>query len=369
AIADLQARARRRLPHLAWEYLDCGTGEETAVSRNLTAFQNITMLPQFLKGELKPNITTTLFGQTYQAPFGIAPIGLSGLMWPKSELYLAETAVRTHIPYTLSTVATETPEAVGKHVGDMGWFQLYPPRDKTLRTDLLNRAKTSGFRTLVVTADIPIPSRRERLTRAGLKMPPAITARFVLQALLHPTWTVATLKRGLPRLRTIEAYVDSNQIGNVNTFVGQHMGGTLSWDYLQAVRDEWDGPLIIKGLLHPADAEKAVAIGVDAVQVSNHGGRQFDGSPAAIDALPGIVAAVGGKTAVLFDSGIRSGLDIVKAIALGADFVLLGRPFMVGVAALGRYGGDLVVEQLTADLKNNMMQLGVASLSELPGVR
>ncbi len=365
AISDLKKRAQQRIPHVAWEYLDCGTGDDRAVQRNLDGLANITILPRLLKGRLAPKISTTLFGESYNAPFGVAPVGLAGLLWPEADRMLAATAARHRIPFTLSTVATETPETVGPLAGDMGWFQLYPPRDRKLRDDLLKRAKESGFRTLVVTADVPIPSGRERMLRAGLKMPPAITPQFILQAALHPAWTLATLRAGLPRLKTMEKYANSTQLSNLAQFVGENIGGTLSWEYLKEVRDQWEGPIIVKGLLHTRDAEQAISIGVDGIQVSNHGGRQFNGTPAAIDALPAIVEAVNGRVAVLFDSGVYSGLDIMRAIALGADFVMLGRAFIYGVAALGAKGGDVVSDILIADLKNNMMQIGCESLTEL----
>ena len=368
AISDIRMRARRRLPHIAWEYLDCGTGDDRGVQRNLDGLANITLLPRLLKGKLDPTIATTLFGQSYNAPFGVAPVGLSGLIWPQAEWMLAAMAAKYRIPYTLSTVAAETPETVGPFAGDMGWFQLYPPHDRQLRDDLLNRAKVNGFHVLVVTADLPTPSRRERMYRAGFRLPPVITRRFILQAALHPVWTLATLRAGLPRLKIMEKYANSMQLSNLAQFVWKNIRGTLSWEYLREVRDQWEGTLIVKGLLHPADAEKAISIGVDGIQVSNHGGRQFNGAPSAIDALPAIVDVVKGRAAVLFDSGIRSGLDIVRAIALGADFVLLGRAFMYGVAALGSRGGDIVTEILIADLKNNMIQIGCESLKELRGV-
>lgn len=365
AISDLEKKAKKRIPNVAWEYLQAGTGNEDLVQKNRTALQKITFLPQFCKGPLQANIETTLFGQKYAAPFGIAPVGLTGLMWPRIEHYLATTANKYQIPYTLSTVATETPETVGQQVGNMGWFQLYPPRDKELRQSLLKKAKDSGFHTLVVTADVPMSSRRERTKRAGLKMPPSITPKMIWEGITHPTWTIQTLRNGLPRLRTIEEYTARKNMKYVSGFVGKQLGGTLSWDYCKALRAEWDGPIILKGVLHPNDAVKAVEIGLDGIIVSNHGGRQFNGGPASIDALPAIVNEVGNKTKILFDSGVRTGLDLMRALHVGADFVLLGRAFIYGVAALGKYGGDHVVEILMDDLRNNMVQLGVESVTQL----
>lgn len=369
AISDLRTRARRRVPHSIWAFLEGGTGDDYSVQRNLDGLANITLVPRLLKGKFDPTIETRLFGQAYNAPFGVAPVGLSGAIWPQAECLLAAMAAKYRIPYTLSTLAGETPETVGPFAGDMGWFQLYSPRDRQIREDLLHRVKAHGFRVMVVTADVPMPSRRESMARAGLKMPPVITPSFVLQAALCPAWTRATLQAGLPRLKTMEKYANSTQLSDLLPFVAQNIGGSLSWEYLKEVRDLWEGPLVVKGLLHPADAEQALSIGVDGIQVSNHGGRQFNGAPATIDALPAIVDVVKGRAAVLFDSGVRSGLDIMRALALGADFVLLGRAFQYGVAALGQPGCDLVTEILIADLKNNMSQTGCASLKELRGMR
>ncbi len=348
-----------------------GTGDDVAVSRNRTGLDNVTLLPQFLKGEQTQNTETKLFGRTYAFPFGVAPIGLTGLMWPNAEIILAKAAAHYSFPYCLSTAATQTPETIGTVVGNMGWFQLYPPRDEAICDDLLKRARDSGFHTLVVTADVPAASRRERASRAGLRLPPRITPRFVWQAVRRPAWAIATLRHGLPRLRMVEKYVNSEgtlnsaSLTNASQFVGERFGGTLSWAYLQRVRDLWNGPIVLKGLLHPNDTEKAIGMGIDGIGVSNHGGRQFDGAPAAIDALPGIMQQVAGRAAIVFDSGMRSGLDVIRALALGADFVLLGRAFMFGVAAFGEQGGAHVAEILLADLKTNMAQLGVTTIEEI----
>ena len=367
-IPDLAVKAKRRIPKVAWEYLDAGTGDEHLLYRNQQALRAIRFLPRFCKGELYADAVTKLFGRTYTAPVGIAPVGLTGLMWPRLERHLAATAKRVQIPYCLSTVATETPETVGAAVGEMGWFQLYPPKDAVVRDSLLERAKNAGFHTLVVTADVPMASRRERSKKAGLSVPPKISPKMLWQGITHPLWAYHTLLRGLPRLRTVEHYTNNNDMKFVSGFVGNRLGGTLDWEYCQKVKDAWKGPVVLKGILHPKDAEQAVAIGLDGVYVSNHGARQFNGAITSIEALPDIVKAVKGKVPVLFDSGVRTGLDVMRAIALGADFVFLGRPFVWGVAALGRYGGDHVANILIDDLKNNMVQLGVKSIPELQKV-
>lgn len=369
AIQDLAEKAKKRIPNVAWAYLQSGTGDEDLLRRNKEAFEKITFKPRFCKGELNANLETTLFGRKYQAPFGIAPVGLTGLMWPKVEHYLAAAANRNQIPYTLSTVATETPETVGEQVGDMGWFQLYPPKDREIRESLLKRAKDAGFHTLLVTADVPMASRRERTKRAGLKMPPRYTPKMIWEGITHPAWTLATLKHGMPRLRTVEHYTQNNNLKFVSGFVGNRLGGTLSWDYCKELTEEWDGPVILKGVLHPDDAAMAVEAGMDGVLVSNHGGRQFNGAPPAIEALPAIVDRIGGKVPILFDSGVYSGLNIMRALYLGADFVLMGRGFVYGVSALGQYGGDHVAALMMDDLRNNMVQLGVGSIAELKALR
>ena len=365
SIVDLRDRARKRLPHIAWEYLECGTGDEQAVTRNLESMSAITLVPRFMKGELNLDVATTLFGRSYNAPFGIAPIGVCGLMWPRAERFLASAAAAYSIPYCLSTVAAETPETIGPLAGDMGWFQLYPPNDRELRRDLLNRARESGFNTLVVTVDVPMPSRRERATRAGMKVPPRITPRFVWEALKHPVWTANTLSAGLPRVRTMEPYAASTSMRDVVAVVEEKMGGSLTWQYLEEVREQWQGPLVVKGILHPDDAERALRTGVDGIQVSNHGARQLDAVPAAIDLLPAIVRQVSGRASIIFDSGVRTGLDIVRAIVAGADFVMLGRAFVYAVAALGARGADHAVEIILADLKVNMAQLGYSTVGEM----
>ncbi|MBT3342619.1 MAG: alpha-hydroxy-acid oxidizing protein [Gemmatimonadetes bacterium] len=365
SIADLRLRAKKRIPYFAWEYLDSGTGADECLRRNRDALEAVVLTPEFMKGVFEPDLSTSLFGTEYKVPFGVSPVGLTGLMWPRAERILARTAAKYRLPYALSTVATEAPETIGPLADGMGWFQLYPPRRAEIRRDLLLRARDNGFTTMLVTADVPIGSRRERQVRAGVRVPPKMTPLMIYRCLVRPGWSLATLFAGTPRFRGVEKYLDGSDMQDMLSFIGQGLGGSLDWEYLQAVREEWDGPLVLKGVLDVAEAERAVSLGYEGIMVSNHGGRQFDGAPAAIHVLPQIAAAVGERAKILFDSGARGGLDIARALALGADFVLLGRAFMYGVAALGRRGGDHVAEILTADLSNNMTQLGCRALAEL----
>ncbi len=365
AIQDLKMKAKKRIPNVAWEYLETGTGKELTLDRNERAINDIQLVPKFCKGQLNPNIGIELFGESYRAPFGVAPVGLTGLMWPKAEIIISKVAKLYGIPFSLSTVATETPEIVGPYVNPNGWFQLYPPKNKSLRRNLLDRARSSGFKVLLVTADVPAPSRRERTKRAGLTMPPRIDPKFFIEGCKNPAWTWKTIQRGLPRLRTIEGYSEFKDMMSVGAFVQNNMGGNLSWDYCEELREYWDGPIVLKGVLHPDDVQRSIDIGFDGVVISNHGARQFDGAPSSIEVLPSIVQKFKSRTKILFDSGVRSGLDVLKALAIGADFVLLGRPFIYGVCALGEIGVAHVIELLKDDLSNNMIQCGIERLSEV----
>lgn len=366
AIADLKARAKRRIPHFVWEYLDSATGVEATQRRNRTALDQVMLSPSILHGEFEPDLTTTFLNQSYPLPFGIAPVGMSGLIWPGAEQMLARTAARENIPYTLSTVASQLPEDVGPDAGTQGWFQLYPPRDPTIRADILKRVKDSGFDTLVLTVDVPVASRRERQTRGGLTNPPKLTPRLALQAAQCPAWLNGIRKTGMPRLRLMESYSSERSALPSNQHIGYLMRTSPDWDYFKSLRDVWDGPLIVKGVGRADDAARLTDEGADAIWVSNHAGRQFDGGPATIEVLPAIRAAT--PLPVIFDSGVEGGLDILRAMALGADFVMLGRAFHYGLAALGQTGATHVVDILRQDLISNMGQIGARNLSGLQSI-
>jgi L-lactate dehydrogenase (cytochrome) len=364
-IDDLEHRASKRIPHFAWEYLASGTGDDRAVANNIEAMSKIQLVPELLKGPLEPNTETELFGVKYAAPIGIAPVGLTGLIWPGADAALAKAAAEKRIPYTLSTVATEAPEVAGPNADGMGWFQLYPPRETELRADLIKRAADSGFTTLVVTADVPTASRRERQRKAQVRVPPVIGPKMLYRSAIRPAWSAGILRHGMPRFRTLEKYIDHSTMRATAGFVGANLGGTLSFDYLAEVRELWDGPLVVKGIMDVGDARRCVETGADGVQVSNHGGRQLDGVPASIDVLADIVDEIGSEAAVLFDSGVRSGLDVARAIALGADFVFCGRAFMFGLGAAGEAGAAHAYEILRDGLANTMVQTGCERLDQL----
>lgn len=365
AISDLRDRARARIPRFVWEYLDSATGTEATKRRNRTSLDRIGMMPSVLHGEFKPDLETEFLGKRRPLPFGIAPVGMSGLMWPDAEGHLARAAARTGLPYTLSTVASQSPEDLQPHLGPDAWFQMYPPRDEDIRRDMLDRARAAGFTTLVLTVDVPVASRRERQTRSGLTQPPRLTPRLLAQVALKPAWALGMARRGMPRMRGLEKYTVETANALSST---QHAGYLLRTspdrDYVSWLRAHWDDPLVVKGVLRPEDAEPLKALGVDALWVSNHAGRQFDAAPASIDALREIRAAT--DLPLIFDSGIEGGLDILRAFACGANYVMLGRAFHYALAALGPRGIDHLIDLLTKDLTANMGQLGARTLRDVP---
>jgi len=367
ALSDLKAACRRRVPRFVWEYLDSATGTESVKPRNRAALDAVCLRPAVLHGEITPELATELFGQRLAAPFGVAPVGMSGLIWPGAEAMLARAAVAEAMPYCLSTVATRLPEEIGPLAGEMGWFQLYMPRSPEIRRDLVARARASGFRVLVLTVDVPGPSRRERQLRSRLTIPPRVTPSMLAQVALRPAWALGTLRLGRPRLRLMEEYLRPDGPTGSTAHAGYLLRGNPGWDDLRSLRELWDGPMVIKGVMEPEDAARARAEGVDAVWVSNHGGRQFDGAPASLDVLPGVRAAVGPDYPLLFDGGVESGLDILRALALGADFVMLGRPWHVALGALGARGPGHLAALLRADLVANMVQLGLGRPAEAAG--
>ena len=337
AVSDLRARAKRRVPHFVFEYLDSATGVEDQHRRNMEALRAVRFHPAILEGPMAVDLSTTFLGRTYPLPFGCAPVGMSGIMWPGAEKILSAACAKAGIPYCMSTVATVVPETLAPHIGDQGWFQLYMPKDPGIRRDMMARAKAAGFHTLILTVDVPVDSRRERQRRANLRIPPKVDAAMLWSMLLHPEWTVGTLREGIPSLKFCEDYVDRKTGFNSVAHAGHVIRGQPGWADMDAIRAKWDGPFVVKGVTKPEDGKRLVAAGVDAIWVSNHTGAAVRrGARVA----RGAAADAGG--AARYADRLRQrgdgGLDILRAIALGADFVMLGRAFHYSVGALPRRG-------------------------------
>jgi len=363
-LADLRARARARMPKFVWEYLDSATGNETTKHRNRAALDRVGFLPSILHGEFTPDLSKRFLGVDYPLPIGIAPVGMSGLIWPHAERLLARGAADAGLPYSISTVASLGPEDIAPDLGEHAWFQMYPPRDEEIRKDMLARARGAGFSALILTVDVPVASRRERQVRSGLTSPPRLTPRLLAQVATRPAWGMGMAKAGMPRMRGLDKYSTNQTNLPSNAHIGYLLRTSPDWDYARWLRDHWDGPFLIKGVMRPEDAEALEGIGADAIWISNHSGRQFDGAPATIEVLPEVRAAT--KLPLIFDGGIEGGLDILRAIALGADFVMLGRAFHFALAALGDKGPAHLVELLAKDMESNMGQLGARDLKSLP---
>jgi L-lactate dehydrogenase (cytochrome) len=365
-IDDLRRRARRRVPRFGFDFVDGGANDEVCVERNMAAFRAVELLPRYcIDGKISTEVE--LFGRRYAAPIGVAPMGSPGLMWPGIENYLAREAQRTRIPYVLATPANASIEDIAAIAPDVFWFQLYrfPYNDHQITFDLVRRADAAGAHVLVPTVDSAGKSKRPRDIRNGVAVPFPITPWAVLQVLTSPAWALALLQNGMPITANLALYADGKAT-QVSTARAMQLrsGGSHSWEELKRLRERWPRAFVIKGILHPADAEQAVALGADGIIVSNHGGRHFDGAPASIDVLPAIVAAVGTRATVMIDSGVRGGLDVVRALALGAKAAFTGRPFVYGVGALGPAGAPHVVELFFDEIRTELLHVGVRSVAE-----
>ncbi len=359
SIADLEKAAKKRMPKFAFDYLHGGIGRETALDRNRAALDAICLRPQHITKGFEPQLQTELFGQTYAAPFGIAPLGLSGVIWPDAATLLARTAHKANIPFVLSTVATTSLEDIANTAPQNAWFQLYMPNDDTVNRSLIKRAITAGYKVLVVTVDVPSLGRRERDIRNGLSVPPKISLKNVIEAALHPSWSLQTLRNGMPDFANLSPYVPKDaDMRTAAGYISSLARGHVGIERLKQARDLWPGTLIVKGIINQQDAKAAKDIGCDGIIVSNHGGRQLDAVPSTAQSIAEIRKTVGKKFPLLIDSGVRSGLDIARLLASDADFVFLGRGFAYGVAALGQRGTDHANYILTQELKNTMSQLG-----------
>lgn len=365
SVDHLHKEARKRLPKFSYDYVDGGSGAGIGLKRNRKALDAITLTPRYITDWKKVEMGVELFGEKYGRPFGIAPMGLASLQYPRAELAFARAGRKVNIPTSLSTACTVDIEDFGALAGENGWFQLYPPKSQEINDDLIDRAHNSGFNALMVTVDVPARGWRPRDMYNGLALPPRITLESLFNSAIRPRWSFNTLINGVPHFKTLGRYSKNKSMRGMAEFVGEQLGQMVTSDRLKRIRDHWKGPLIIKGVMHPDDAKQAMKIGYDGILVSNHGGRQMDASPAPVEVLPDIVEAVGEKVTVMVDSGFSSGLDIVRGLALGAQFVFCGRAFMWGLSALGEKGVDHVVDLLTDEITLALTQIGCPDIAKL----
>jgi (S)-mandelate dehydrogenase len=366
-IEDLRRLARRRLPRVLFDYIDGGAGDDAGVRRNRAAFEAYRLRPRYLVDVSERSLATALWQRRFAAPFGIAPVGLVGLFRPDGELLLAQAARDAGVPYILSGASIATIEDVARVAPEHAWYQLYPAREQRISLDLLHRASQAGLAVLVLTVDLPIPARRERDMRNGFDFALRMSPSLLLDGLAHPRWALGYLARGgLPAFGNWVPYAPPGASAReVAEFVGSHSFATQTWRDLEVYRREWPGRLVIKGIQHVEDARRATDVGVDGLIVSNHGGRQLDCLPAAIDALAAIRAAVGDRLAIMVDGGIRRGSDVAIALSLGADFAFVGRAPTYGVAAAGLAGAARALEILREELDLAMGQLGITTVDGL----
>ena len=367
SIDDLRRVARRRMPRFAFEYLDGGCNEDVNLRRNCTDIQTIELMPEYLAPHDQSSMKTELFGHEYDAPFGVAPIGLQGLMWPNSPLILAKAAKRNNLPFVLSTVTTASIETVGESTDGKFWFQLYYPAEKKVLDDLMLRTREAGCDVLVALSDVPSFGFRPRDIRNGLAMPPKMTLRNIAQMLGRPRWSFGSLRYGKPNFETLKPYMPKSlNLKALGKFMDDTFDGRLQEHKLQYLRDNWAGKLVVKGVVNQVDAERCVKIGVDGIIVSNHGGRQLDAGESTIKPLTRLASEFGEKLVVMMDSGIRSGPDIARCMASGAKFAFMGRPFMYGVGALGDRGGNHVMAMVKLQLQQVLEQLCCKKVEDLP---
>lgn len=365
-IDDLKRRARRRLPNFAFDYLEAGIDREVGKRRNRQAFDQVRLRPRYLRDVSRAALEVTIFGRRYAMPLGVAPVGLGNMMWPQAERFLAAAAQQANIPYVLSTFSTTDLDEIAQTAPDVCWFQLYTPRDEAALRDLLARVREAGFQVLVVTVDIPVGAKRNRELKNGLKLPFSFTWSIVWQSMTHPRWALATLRRGRPDFVNVQRY-RSGPTTELAEFITNFSVPGVSQEHLRKIRKIWKGPLVVKGVQHPQDALDAMRLGADGLIVSNHGGRQLDGAPSSLESLRQLPDEVRSKTTVMLDSGVRTGLDLVRAKALGAQMAFSGRSFFYGAAALGAKGGRQVVGIYRDELTRTLQQLGCPSFEAMDG--
>tara|TARA_R110000868_G_scaffold337359_5_gene598252 strand:- start:2620 stop:3777 length:1158 start_codon:yes stop_codon:yes gene_type:complete len=367
SVVDLRNKAKKMIPQFAFEYLDGGCNEDVNLHKNTAEIRDIELLPYYLSKHTGSSMKTELFGHVYDAPFGIAPVGLQGLMWPNAPEILAKSAFEHNIPFILSTVTTSSIERISEITEGKAWFQLYHPTEDSVRDDIIKRAEAAECPVLVILCDVPTFGFRPRDIRNGLAMPPKMSVKNILQVLGKPSWAYNTLKYGQPNFETLKPYMPKGlDLAQLGKFMDQTFSGRLNEEKIKPIRDMWKGKLVIKGVANEADAESAIKLGLDGIIVSNHGGRQLDAGESTIKPLTRIAEKYGKQIKVMMDSGLRGGPDIARTMASGAEFTFMGRSFMYGVAALGAKGGDHTISLLKTELQQVMEQICCEEVKDFP---
>lgn len=365
-IEDLRTLARRATPRAIFDFVDGAAGDELTAARNQSGWRDITLVPRVLNDLSEADISTTILGQSSAVPFVGAPTGLTGLSHCDGELGTARAMAAVGGIYVLSAMGSYTIEEVADGSAGTKWFQVYPWRDRGLVADLIDRARTCGYSALVLTVDVPRAGARERDFRNGFGIPPRVTLRSLVDGAIRPRWSADFVMRPRMKLANVEGYsaAPANAV-SLTDYISTQFDPSFDWGGLAWIRERWEGPLVLKGILHEADALTAVRAGADAVCVSNHGGRQFDTGPATATALPAIVEAVGDSAEVYVDGGIRRGSDIAAALAVGARACLIGRPLVYGLAAGGSLGATRAAEILAAEARLAATLIGCDAISNL----
>lgn len=366
-VDDLRRIARRRLPSGVFDYIDGGAEDERTLRANTQAFADTDFNPRVLRGLQSVDITSTVLGHAVPYPLVLAPTGFTRIADPQGELAVARAAARAGLPYTLSTLSTRSIEEVRAVSDGRLWFQVYAWRDRGLVEDMIRRAATSGYEALMLTVDTAVFGRRERDVRAGFSLPPKIGPATIVDGALHPAWTLDFLRNEPIRFANVvgRSVGDGASPVTLSDYVNAQFDPALSWDDIDWLRSVWDGKILVKGIQSVDDARIAADKGVDAVILSNHGGRQLDNSPATFSLVAPVADAIGGRTEIVCDGGIRRGSDIVKAVAAGASWCMAGRAYLYALGAAGERGVERIMEWFAADMNRTMTLIGAASVEEL----
>ncbi|MGH9213964.1 MAG: alpha-hydroxy acid oxidase [Acidimicrobiales bacterium] len=367
SVADLRMIAKRRLPHGVFDYIDGAAEDERTLAGNSAGFSRITFRPRVLRDVSSVDTTTTILGKQVPFPLALSPTGFSRIADPQGELAVARSAARAHLPYTLSTLGTRSIEEVAAVSDGRKWFQVYVWRDRGLVKELIQRAADAGYEALVLTVDTAVLGRRERDIRRGFSLPPKIGLGTLVDGALHPGWTWSFVRSEPIKFANVAGRdaADGTTAVSLAEYINAQFDPVLSWDDLAWMRTVWNGPIVVKGIQTVEDAVLAADVGVEAVALSNHGGRQLDTAPSPIDLVAPVVDAVGDRAEVYCDGGVRRGSDIVKAVALGAKACMAGRAYLYGLGAGGERGVDFVLAMLEADVRRTMALIGVRGIDDL----